>query len=106
MAILILFTSFHTILEPISASAASFDDYFTSSSKYEDPIKAKARKELSDLKNLQDSRLDLCADKGKNWEQCFMFGESPTVQKGKERAFSIIPKTKGDNASSGENRVK
>ena len=82
-------TSVYVELNP--AFATTFDDYF-STSKYQDPLKVKARKELNDLKNLEDSRLELCADKGKNWEQCFMFGESPTLQSGnKKKKIEIRP---------------
>jgi len=33
-------------------------------------------KELKDFQDFQDARLDMCADRGIFWEQCFMFGES------------------------------
>ena len=77
--------------DPAYAYTSSFDETFfpnsqptttTTSSKYyknviiNDP-KIKARKQVRELQELQDSRLDICADKGENWEQCFMFGESP-----------------------------
>ncbi len=78
-----------TIFHPNQgAGATSFDEYF-SSSKYQDPLKVKARKELNKLKELEDSRLDLCADKGKNWEQCFMFGESNTIQSEKKLPVNV-----------------
>lgn len=89
----IMFLTNSVFLEPNPAFATTFDDYFsTSSTKYQDPLKVKARKQLNDLKNLEDSRLELCADKGKNWEQCFMFGESPTLQSGnKKKKIEIRP---------------
>eukprot|EP00568_Trieres_chinensis_P004692 CAMPEP_0183314814 /NCGR_PEP_ID=MMETSP0160_2-20130417/49726_1 /TAXON_ID=2839 ORGANISM="Odontella Sinensis, Strain Grunow 1884" /NCGR_SAMPLE_ID=MMETSP0160_2 /ASSEMBLY_ACC=CAM_ASM_000250 /LENGTH=216 /DNA_ID=CAMNT_0025480225 /DNA_START=56 /DNA_END=706 /DNA_ORIENTATION=- len=37
---------------------------------------SRAVRELNDLKDLQDSRLDACADRGVFWEQCFMFGQN------------------------------
>lgn len=40
-----------------------------------EPILSQPQKELHDLMKLQDERLDLCADKGKFWEHCFIFGE-------------------------------
>lgn len=33
-------------------------------------------RELTELQELQDARLDACADRGTLWEQCFMFGDS------------------------------
>jgi len=87
--IMLFTTSVYVELNP--AFATTFDDYFsTSSTKYQDPLKVKARKQLNDLKNLEDSRLELCADKGKNWEQCFMFGESPTLQSGNKNKKIVI----------------
>jgi len=35
-------------------------------------------KEIKDLQNLQDDRLDLCVERGVDWEQCFMFGTGGT----------------------------
>ena len=35
-----------------------------------------AVKELMDLQEMQDTRLSACEDKGKFWEQCFMYGQS------------------------------
>ncbi|KAL7548828.1 hypothetical protein ACHAWF_012080 [Thalassiosira exigua] len=43
------------------------------------PAYSGAVKELMDLRDLQDARLDACADKGKFWEQCFMYGQSDGV---------------------------
>ena len=40
------------------------------------PPLAGAVKEIKDLQELQDSRLDACVEKGKFWEQCFMYGQS------------------------------
>ena len=40
------------------------------------PVLSGAVKELKDLQDLQDSRLNACEDKGKFWEQCFMYGQS------------------------------
>ena len=40
------------------------------------PSKVRGLKELQALKDLQDDRLDQCADRGIFWEQCFMYGES------------------------------
>jgi len=53
--------------------------FFNAKSDY---FESKARKELTDLKVLQDSRLDMCADRGDNWEQCFMFGDSQSPTSG------------------------
>ncbi|GFH46540.1 predicted protein [Chaetoceros tenuissimus] len=44
-----------------------------------DARKKTAMKQLIDLQNLQDERLDQCVDKGIDWEQCFMFGNSSSV---------------------------
>mmetsp|Transcript_22499 Transcript_22499/g.34607 ORF Transcript_22499/g.34607 Transcript_22499/m.34607 type:complete len:198 (+) Transcript_22499:54-647(+) len=41
--------------------------------------KSTAVKQLQDLRDLQDSKLDQCADRGKFWEQCFFMGESEGV---------------------------
>ena len=41
-----------------------------------------AVKELKDLQDLQDDRLNACHDKGKYWEQCFMYGQSDGVNVG------------------------
>lgn len=60
------------------AIAAEFDEFFDS--KYQDPRKVKARQELNKLKTFQDDRLKLCEDKGIDWEQCFLFGEFPTLE--------------------------
>lgn len=38
-----------------------------------------AIKQLQDLKDMQDDRLDKCADRGVYWEQCFFMGESEGV---------------------------
>ena len=40
------------------------------------PREPGAVKEIKDLQELQDSRLDACVEKGKFWEQCFMYGQS------------------------------
>ena len=68
-----------TLLSKPVYATTSFDEYFTSNQQYQDPRKVKAKNELKELMNLQDSRLDLCKEKGKNWEHCFMFGESPSI---------------------------
>lgn len=44
-----------------------------------DARKKTAMKQLIDLQNLQDERLDQCVDKGIDWEQCFMFGNSSSM---------------------------
>lgn len=41
-----------------------------------EPSITKSAKELQDLKELEDERLDKCVDRGIFWEQCFIFGES------------------------------
>lgn len=38
-----------------------------------------AIKQLQDLKDMQDDKLDKCADRGVYWEQCFFMGESEGV---------------------------
>jgi hypothetical protein len=43
---------------------------------------SRAVRELNDLKDLQDSRLGTCADRGVMWEQCFMFGDSESERSG------------------------
>lgn len=45
------------------------------------------RQQIRDLQDLQDSRLEQCANRGVFWEQCFMFGESG----------SYLPKEKQDD---------
>ena len=68
------------------AAAAEFDEFFDP--KYQDPRKVRARKELNKLKTFQDDRLKLCEDKGIDWEQCFLFGEFPTLETSKDsRSF-------------------
>lgn len=47
------------------------------------PLK-EAIKELKDLQDFQDARLDMCADRGIFWEQCFMFGESDDSKVGND----------------------
>mmetsp|Transcript_1946 Transcript_1946/g.4187 ORF Transcript_1946/g.4187 Transcript_1946/m.4187 type:complete len:198 (+) Transcript_1946:91-684(+) len=39
-----------------------------------DPPLSQAERRLRDVTELQDERLDSCADRGPYWEQCFMFG--------------------------------
>lgn len=56
---------------PVYAEDASF---FQQPSK--DPLRVKALKELNDLKKLQDSRLELCVERGRDWEQCFFYKDS------------------------------
>lgn len=51
-------------------------------------------KQLQDLKDLQDSRLDQCADRGIYWEQCFFMGESEGVS-----AIDKVIFGKGDDQS-------
>ena len=41
--------------------------------------KSTAVKQLQDLRDLQDSKLDQCADRGVYWESCFFMGESEGV---------------------------
>jgi hypothetical protein len=41
--------------------------------------KSTAIQQLQDLKELQDARLDKCADRGIYWEQCFFMGQSEGV---------------------------
>ena len=41
-----------------------------------EPPTSRAMRELTELQELQDARLDACADRGTLWEQCFMFGDS------------------------------
>jgi len=36
----------------------------------------RALRELAELQELQDARLEACAERGSLWEQCFMFGDS------------------------------
>jgi len=59
---------------------------------------SRAVKELNDLKDLQDSRLDACADRGEMWEQCFMFGDSESKSSGADRG--------GSNSAGGGSRAK
>jgi hypothetical protein len=40
----------------------------------------RAIRERNDLKDLEDYRLDVCAERGVYWEQCFMYGEGTTGQ--------------------------
>ena len=41
-----------------------------------EPPTTRSLRELTQLQDLQDARLDACADRGTLWEQCFMFGDS------------------------------
>jgi hypothetical protein len=40
----------------------------------------RAIRDLNDLKDLEDYRLDVCAERGVSWEQCFMYGDGTTGQ--------------------------
>mmetsp|Transcript_7588 Transcript_7588/g.11407 ORF Transcript_7588/g.11407 Transcript_7588/m.11407 type:complete len:164 (+) Transcript_7588:96-587(+) len=60
----------------IASSPVYAEDYSFFQQPPKDPLKVKALKELSDLKKLQDSRLELCIERGREWEQCFMYGDS------------------------------
>lgn len=51
------------------------NEMFTNS---RNPRQQRAIQDLRNLKALEDSRLDMCADRGKNWEHCFIFGDSTT----------------------------
>jgi len=62
---------------------ASEDFFFKSQIS---PQQEKALKDLKDLKTLQDSRLDLCVERGRDWENCFLFGDSAFDKKKKEVA--------------------
>ena len=53
----------------------------------EQPL-TRAIREVNDLKDLEDHRLDVCADRGAFWEQCFLFGEGNTGQ-GKTKKIKI-----------------
>ena len=44
-----------------------------------EPPRTRAMRELTELQELQDARLDACADRGALWEQCFMFGDSASA---------------------------
>jgi hypothetical protein len=52
----IAFSSFMIPIEP----SIGMDEYFILRQQAKDPLKAKAVKELRELKTLQDSRLDAC----------------------------------------------
>lgn len=52
----IAFSAFIITMEP----SFGMDDYFILRQQARDPLKARAMKELKDLKTLQDARLDAC----------------------------------------------
>lgn len=80
-----------------SIAAESFDEFFDQ--KYKDPRKVKARQELNKLKTFQDDRLQLCEDKGIDWEQCFMFGEFPKLQSKEAPVNPLNVKNKSGNSN-------
>lgn len=52
----------------------------------------RALQELNKLKDLQDSRLEQCADTGIFWEQCFLYGESEGMEVGGSDALIMSKK--------------
>lgn len=64
------------MLTSLPALAADGDFFLQGNNGQTDPRKAKAMKQVVDLKTFQDSKLDACIDRGKDWEQCFLFGDS------------------------------
>jgi hypothetical protein len=74
-----------TIPQTIANSASSYK--LSDSTAFQmlprEPTITKSAKELRDLKELEDRRLDRCADKGMFWEQCFIFGESDSLDDGR-----------------------
>mmetsp|Transcript_5400 Transcript_5400/g.8022 ORF Transcript_5400/g.8022 Transcript_5400/m.8022 type:complete len:164 (+) Transcript_5400:267-758(+) len=50
------------------------------------PRQERVLKDIKDLKTLQDSRLDICVERGRDWENCFLFGDSAFDMKKKEVA--------------------
>lgn len=84
----IITTSISSPTDDYSAHAATIDTTSQTISAYKlsntqefktlpkEPILTPSAKELRDLKELQDRRLDECVEKGVFWEQCFIFGEN------------------------------
>lgn len=89
------------VQSPSGALAVTADSY---TYLRQDPKSSKALRELRNLKTLEDSRLDLCADRGKQWEQCFMFGDS-SVKKGEANAIHIR-RTESKDAMEGREKPK
>lgn len=85
----ILVASYALFLPLLISLPAEAADFFTRAEaqystlvipqKYDDPRKDIAMKQLIDKQNLQDERLDQCVEKGQDWEQCFMFGDSSSM---------------------------
>jgi hypothetical protein len=96
---IIMATVFITTSVASPAFAASFEETFSIAPAYKDPLKAKALQDINNLKDLQDSRLDICAEKGKDWEQCFLFGESSTIPKNKAKFIPMSNNDKKDDIS-------
>lgn len=73
---LVLFIGMFSILafNP-EVSSAAVDVSMFSSQRYG---QTKQQATIAKMKDLQDYRLDLCADRGTYWEQCFWFGEKPS----------------------------
>jgi hypothetical protein len=57
----------------------------------------RAIRELNDLKDLQDYRLDVCAERGVFWEQCFMFGEGTSSTPGQQASKKTMKQTMINN---------
>lgn len=71
-----------------------------------------AVKELKDQQDMQDSRLSACEEKGKFWEQCFMYGQSENgvdvIVDAKERGRmdpQLISPVSSFNPSSGTAKI-
>lgn len=85
----ILVASYALFLPLLISLPAEAADFFTHAEaqystlvipqKYDDPRKDIAMKQQIDKQNLQDERLDQCVEKGQDWEQCFMFGDSSSM---------------------------
>lgn len=85
----ILVASYALFLPLLISLPAEAADFFTHAEaqystlvipqKYDDPRKDIAMKQQIDKQNLQDEKLDQCVEKGQDWEQCFMFGDSSSM---------------------------
>lgn len=66
-----------------------------------EPPVSRALRELNELKDLQDDRLSVCADRGIYWEQCFMFGEPRDLKGGATAGGGTVASKTSSNPSNG-----
>lgn len=65
---------------------------------------APTKKEIQDLKDMQDKRLDICAERGVYWEQCFIFGDTGLDADSNTASSSLGRILNAKDSDSGANR--